>query len=134
MARIRDALQKSFLERSQRLIGLINRMRLFAPAEVVAEAEAVFRAILEILLKPKIELRVWVDANGIPIAAERDSNYSASFIVVSASNIRKEHWEFAVFGDRLYAARGDEENRASVVGKSVLSSRTVMYVPKAVAQ
>lgn len=41
----------------QRLIGLINRMRLFAPADVVAEAEGVFRAILEISLKPKIELR-----------------------------------------------------------------------------
>ena len=41
----------------QRLIGLINRMRLFAPADVIAEAEGVFRAILEISLKPKIELR-----------------------------------------------------------------------------
>lgn len=84
--------------------------------------------------EPKIELRVWVDANGIPVAAERDSNYSASFVVVSASNIRKERWEFAVFGDRLYAARSDEENRASAVGKSIISSRTVTYVPKAVAQ
>ena len=80
--------------------------------------------------EPKIELRVWVDSNGIPIAAERDSNYSASFVVVSASNIRKERWEFAVFGDRLFAARGDEENRASAVGKSIVSSRTVTYVPK----
>ena len=41
----------------QRLIGLINRMRLFAPPNVVAEAERVFKTILEILLKPKIELR-----------------------------------------------------------------------------
>ena len=41
----------------QRLIGLINRMRLFAPSDVVAEAEGVFKAILEISLKPKIELR-----------------------------------------------------------------------------
>ena len=41
----------------QRLIGLINRMRLFAPTEVVDAAEAVLRAIVEILLKPSIELR-----------------------------------------------------------------------------
>jgi hypothetical protein len=41
----------------QRLIGLINRMRLFAPSDVVAEAEGVFKTILEISLKPKIELR-----------------------------------------------------------------------------
>ena len=41
----------------QRLIGLINRMRFFAPPKVVATAEAVLRAILEIALKPRIELR-----------------------------------------------------------------------------
>lgn len=39
------------------LIGLINRMRLFAPPEVVAGAEAVVRAIVEISLKPSVELR-----------------------------------------------------------------------------
>src|SRR5208282_5907288 len=41
----------------QRLIGLINRMRLFAPPEVVSGAEKVLRAIVEILLRPRIELR-----------------------------------------------------------------------------
>jgi hypothetical protein len=40
-----------------RLIGLINRMRLFASPEVVGEADKVFRAIVEISLKPSIELR-----------------------------------------------------------------------------
>jgi hypothetical protein len=80
--------------------------------------------------EPKIELRVWVDSNGIPVAGERDSNYSASFIVVSASNMRKERWSFAVAGDRLYAAHSEEENRASAVGKSIVSSRSVTYAPK----
>ena len=41
----------------QRMIGLINRMRLFAPTDVVGGAEAVVRAIVEISLKPSIELR-----------------------------------------------------------------------------
>ena len=41
----------------QRLIGLINRMRLFAPQDVVGGAEAVVKAIVEISLKPSIELR-----------------------------------------------------------------------------
>jgi hypothetical protein len=41
----------------QRLIGLISRMRLFAPTDVVNGAEAVLRAIVEIMLKPSIELR-----------------------------------------------------------------------------
>jgi hypothetical protein len=41
----------------QRLIGLINRMRLFAPPDVVKGAEAVLRAIVEISLKPGVEFR-----------------------------------------------------------------------------
>ena len=41
----------------QRLIGLINRMRLFAPIDVVKSAEAVLKAIVEISLKPGIEVR-----------------------------------------------------------------------------
>jgi len=39
----------------QRLVGLINRMRLFAPPDVVKGAEAVLRAIVEISLKPGVE-------------------------------------------------------------------------------
>jgi hypothetical protein len=41
----------------QRLIGLINRMRLFAPPVVTKGAEAVLRAIVEISLEPGIEVR-----------------------------------------------------------------------------
>ena len=41
----------------QHLIGLINRMQFFAPPKVVATAEAVLRAIVEIALKPSVELR-----------------------------------------------------------------------------
>jgi hypothetical protein len=41
----------------QRLIGLINRMRLFATPDIVGGAEKVFRVIVEISLKPSIELR-----------------------------------------------------------------------------
>ena len=41
----------------QHLIGLLNRMRLFAPANVVSGAEAALRAIVEVALKPSVELR-----------------------------------------------------------------------------
>jgi hypothetical protein len=41
----------------QRLIGLVNRMRLFAPPNVVKGAEAVLRSIVEISLKPAVEVR-----------------------------------------------------------------------------
>jgi hypothetical protein len=46
----------------QHLIGLINRMRLFAPADVVSGAEAVVKAIVEISLKPGIECQLAVQA------------------------------------------------------------------------
>jgi len=54
----------------QRLIGLINRMRLFAPEEVLASAEAVLKSIVDIYLKPRIELRhlaIKVLAEGPPV-------------------------------------------------------------------
>jgi hypothetical protein len=41
----------------QHLIGLLNRMRVFAPANVVSGAEAVLRAIVEVALKPSVEPR-----------------------------------------------------------------------------
>ena len=41
----------------QRLVGLMNRMRLFASPDVVGGAETVLKHILDIALKPSIELR-----------------------------------------------------------------------------
>jgi hypothetical protein len=80
--------------------------------------------------EPVIELRVWIDSSGTPVAAERDSNYSASFLFVKAGNIRKERWELAVRGDRLYATHHEEEDRATAIGKSLVTARSVVYAPK----
>jgi hypothetical protein len=41
----------------QHLVGLLNRMRLFAPPSVINEAEAVIRGIIEIALKPSVDIR-----------------------------------------------------------------------------
>ena len=41
----------------QQLIGLTNRVQLFAPPHVVTEAETVLRQITEVALKPGVELR-----------------------------------------------------------------------------
>jgi hypothetical protein len=41
----------------QRVIGLINRMRLFAPPDVLKGAEEVLKTIIEISPKPSVELR-----------------------------------------------------------------------------
>jgi hypothetical protein len=41
----------------QHLIGLANRMRLFAPPNVIDRAEAVIKGLVEISLKPSMDLR-----------------------------------------------------------------------------
>ena len=41
----------------QHLIGLANRMRLFAPPNVIDEAERVIRGLVEISLQPSVDLR-----------------------------------------------------------------------------
>ena len=41
----------------QHLVGLANRMRLFAPPNVIDKAEAVIRGLIEISLKPSVDLR-----------------------------------------------------------------------------
>ena len=46
----------SWTREEQHLIGLINRMRLFAPSAVIAEAEAVIGTLVGIALQPKREL------------------------------------------------------------------------------
>ena len=41
----------------QHLVGLLNRMRLLAPPNVINEAEAVIRGLIEISLKPSVDFR-----------------------------------------------------------------------------
>jgi len=80
--------------------------------------------------EPMVELRVWIDANGVPVAAERDSSYSASLLFLKAGNVRKEQWKFAILGDRMYASRNDQDDQATALGKSIVTSRSATYVPR----
>ena len=41
----------------QTLIAIANRMRLFAPAKVIEEADRVIRTLIQILLEPSVDLR-----------------------------------------------------------------------------
>ena len=80
--------------------------------------------------EPKIELTLWLGSDGIPTAAERVSNYAAGVAFVKGENTRTERWEFAAFGDRLYATRNDQSEDATAAGKHIKSSRTVSYIRK----
>lgn len=55
-AYVHDPDEVELTEDGERLIGIVNRMRLFAPPDVVAEAEASVRAIIEISLRPRVGL------------------------------------------------------------------------------
>jgi hypothetical protein len=79
---------------------------------------------------PQIELTIWLDSDGLPLAAERKSNYAAGVLMVNVQNSRKETWRLAVHGDRIYAQSGDEENRASGLGKTFVTFRAVTYQPR----
>jgi len=78
--------------------------------------------------EPKIELMIRIGSDGVPISAERISNYSAGVAFVKGENTRTERWTFAVYGDRLYATRNDRNEDATAAGKHIKSSRTVTYV------
>src|SRR6185369_8619730 len=80
--------------------------------------------------EPKIELKIWIGSDGVPLAAERVSNFSAGVGFVKGENTRTERWEFAVIGDRLYATRYDQSEDATAAGKHIKSSRTVTYARK----
>jgi len=80
--------------------------------------------------EPKIELRIWIGSDGVPLAAERVSNFSAGIGFVKGENTRTERWELAVHDDRLYAKRYDQSEDATAAGKHIKSSRTVTYVRK----
>ena len=74
-AYVREELTLSVDE--QHLVGLANRMRLFAPPTVIHEAEAVIKGLIEILLKPSIDLR--------KLAIEELSKSSNSDLLLSFS-------------------------------------------------
>jgi hypothetical protein len=57
----------------QHLVGLLNRMRLFAPPNVINEAEAVIRGLVEISLKPSVDFR--------KLAAELSTNHQPDLLL-----------------------------------------------------
>ena len=66
------------------LIGLANRMRLFAPRTVIDEAEAVIRGIVELSLKPGKDVRKLTVKE---VAKNRDSDPLLPFSLVSRSDL-----------------------------------------------
>jgi hypothetical protein len=60
----------------QHLIGVLNRMRLFAPPAIVDNADAVIRRIIEISLQPSLDLK---KHTVVDMAKNRDSDLLLPF-------------------------------------------------------
>jgi hypothetical protein len=70
------------------LIGVLERIRLFAPAVVVTEAEQVLQAIVEIALQPVIDFR---DLTAAELAERRETNVLEAFSTVCRSDLDDLH-------------------------------------------
>src|SRR6185369_15372096 len=85
-AQVRDEIKLGGDE--QRLIGLTDRMRLFAPPDVINEAEAVIRAIVELWLQPSVELRQLAEA---ALSNSRLPDPLLSFSLICRADLEKVH-------------------------------------------
>ncbi len=68
----------------QQLIGVLQRIRLFAPPAVVVEAEKVLHGIMEIALQPVFDFRGLTAAD---LAARRESNVLDAFSMVCRTDL-----------------------------------------------
>jgi hypothetical protein len=72
----------------QHLIGLANRMRLFAPPNVTAQAEAVIGGIIEIALQPSVDLRKLTAAE---LTKDRDRDLLLPFSQACRADLDRIH-------------------------------------------
>jgi hypothetical protein len=68
----------------QHLLGLTNRMRLFAPPNIINEAEAVLRHLIEISLQPSLDLRKFAMAE---LSKQHDSDPLRSFSLACRADL-----------------------------------------------
>jgi hypothetical protein len=73
----------------QHLVGLANRMRLFAPPSVIDEAEAVIRGLIEISLKPSVELRKLAMTE---LSKNADSDLLLPLSLACRADLNKVYW------------------------------------------
>ena len=70
----------------QHLIGLTNRMRLFAPPNVMDEADRVIRELIKISLEPSVDLRKLATAE---LSKKRDADPLLPFSLACRADLDK---------------------------------------------
>jgi hypothetical protein len=74
----------TFGQDKHQLLGVLQRIRLFAPPTVVEEAERVLKSIVEIALQPVIDFRGLTAAD---LARRREDNVLEAFSMVCRSDL-----------------------------------------------
>jgi hypothetical protein len=72
----------------QELVGILQRIRLFAPPDVVTEANKVVQAIVEIAMQPQIDFKSLTAAD---MAARRETNVLNAFSTICRSDLDALH-------------------------------------------
>jgi hypothetical protein len=75
----------------QHLLGLANRMRLFAPRNIIDEAETVMRQLIEISLKPSVDLRKLAM---VELSKKQDSDLLLPFSLACRADLDKVYRTF----------------------------------------
>jgi hypothetical protein len=78
----------TFGQDKQALLGVLQRMRLFAPPVVVVEADEVLRLIVDIALQPAVDFRGLTAAD---LAKRRESNVLDAFSTVCRRDLDDLH-------------------------------------------
>jgi hypothetical protein len=63
-------------------------------------------------------LSLWIARDGLPIAAERRSQFSVGFLFLKATGVAREKWTFIHHDDRLVATRMERYTYGSGMGQS----------------
>jgi len=75
----------------QHLLGVANRMRLFAPRNIIDEAETVIRQLIEISLKPSVDLRKLAM---VELSKKQDSDLLLPFSLACRADLDKVYRTF----------------------------------------
>lgn len=140
---IRSALSSvEILDVSESLDAAAEILRQLEGAKLVADQQSTWGGrparLLTIVLPPRLSksearrvkkfdvtLKVWLDAAGVPVAAERTLKLKASFLVLSFEQNSFDRWIFALRDDHLVATRHEESSSGSGVGQTFKQRKTV---------
>jgi hypothetical protein len=91
--------------------GRPGRQLLFKIVPKVPKAES------KHVKKVDVTLSVWIGDDGTPLGAEQSTSVKAGFMLISFDVDQKETWTYVRNGDRLIAARHEENNKTDGLGQ-----------------